>query len=111
VPFNISTMSRPAELPSDYPPPGMELRLIQRFADPEGRRVLEVGCGDGRLTREYARLAANVVAIDPDPASIAAARKAFAADGITNVRFGVGSAQRVRFSGGAFDIALFSWSL
>jgi ubiquinone/menaquinone biosynthesis C-methylase UbiE len=109
--ISISSVSTATELPSDYPPPGMELRLIRRFVDPKGRRVLEIGCGDGRLTREYARLTKNVLAIEPDPASISEARRAFAAEGITNVSFRVGSAQRVRFGGGAFDIALFSWSL
>jgi ubiquinone/menaquinone biosynthesis C-methylase UbiE len=104
-------VSSATDLPSDYPPPGLELRLIRRFIDPKGRRVLEIGCGNGRLTREYARLTKHVLAIEPDPASISEARQAFAAEGITNVSFRVGSAQRVRFGGGAFDIALFSWSL
>jgi 16S rRNA A1518/A1519 N6-dimethyltransferase RsmA/KsgA/DIM1 with predicted DNA glycosylase/AP lyase activity len=85
--------------------------LIRRFVDPKRRRVLEIGSGDGRLTREYAWLAENVLAIEPDPASVSEARKAFAAEGITNVSFRVGSAQRVRLGGGVFDIALFSWSL
>jgi 16S rRNA A1518/A1519 N6-dimethyltransferase RsmA/KsgA/DIM1 with predicted DNA glycosylase/AP lyase activity len=31
-----------------------------------GRRVLEIGCGDGRITKQYAHLAASVLAIDPD---------------------------------------------
>jgi hypothetical protein len=30
------------------------------------RRVLEIGCGDGRLTKYFARVAASVLAIDPD---------------------------------------------
>jgi ubiquinone/menaquinone biosynthesis C-methylase UbiE len=89
----------------------MELRLIRRFVDPADKRILEIGCGDGRLTREYARLARNIVAIDPDHASVAAARRAFATEGIRNVAFRAGTAERVRMGGGAFDIALFSWSL
>ena len=104
-------MGRSVELPSDYPPPGMELRLIRRFVDPAGKRVLEIGSGDGRLTREYARLAKEVVAIEQDRAGVAIARREFADDGITNVSFRVGSAERVRLGGGAFDLALFSWSL
>src|SRR5207302_2434654 len=49
---------------SAYPPDGMEIRLIERFASLRGKRVLEVGCGDGRLTVEYAPGAASVVAMD-----------------------------------------------
>lgn len=100
-----------AELPSDYPPDGMEVRLIQRFVKFKGRRVLEIGCGDGRLTRQFAPLASTVLAIEPDAAQIRLARRMAAAEGITNVSFRVGGAERMRFGGGAFDIALFSWSL
>lgn len=95
---------------SDYPPSGMEVRLIQRFARLTGRSVLELGCGDGRLTLQFAPLASRVVAIEPDPARIALARRAAAAEGISNVTFRVGSAERLRV-GGTFDVALFSWSL
>ena len=104
-------MARAVELPSDYPPPGMELRLIRRFVNPKGKRVLEIGSGDGRLTREYARLATHVVAIEPDREGVLVARREFAAEGITNVSFRVGAAERKRLGGAAFDIALFSWSL
>lgn len=104
-------MTKAVELPSDYPPPGMEIRLIQRFVVLRGRRVLEIGCGDGRLTRMYAPLASRVVAIEPDSARIAAARRAAATEGVNNVSFRVGQAERVRLGGDQFDIALFSWSL
>jgi ubiquinone/menaquinone biosynthesis C-methylase UbiE len=89
----------------------MEVRLIQRYVGLTGRRIVEIGCGDGRLTRQYARLASNVVAIEPDPAKIAIARRLAASEGITNASFRVGSAERVRLSGDQFDVALFSWSL
>jgi len=104
-------MTKAIPLPSDYPPSGMEARLIQRFVEIKGRRVLEIGCGDGRLTRQYAPLASSVVAIEPDAAKIRAARRAAAAEGLTNISFRVGTAERVRLGGGPFDIALFSWSL
>lgn len=96
---------------SDYPPPGMELRLVERLVQLKRTRVLEIGCGDGRLTRQLATVASKVVALDPDPVRIAAARRMAKAQGITNVSFHVGAAERMRFGGGAFDIALFSWSL
>jgi ubiquinone/menaquinone biosynthesis C-methylase UbiE len=96
---------------ADYPPPGMEVRLIQRHADLKGRRILEIGCGRGRLTREFVHLASSVVAIDPDPARIADARRLKATEGMSNVSFRVGSAERLRPSGEPFEVALFSWSL
>jgi ubiquinone/menaquinone biosynthesis C-methylase UbiE len=103
-------MSRAREL-SDYPPEAMEVRIIERFVSLRGERILEIGCGDGRLTRQIAPLARSVHAIDPDPARVVAARRSAAQDGLTNVTFRVGTAERLRFGGGAFDIALFSWSL
>ena len=89
----------------------MEVRLIQRHADLSGRRILEIGCGRGRLTRELAHLASSVVAIDPDPARIADARRLKASEGMSNVSFRVATAERLRPSGEPFEVALFSWSL
>jgi len=99
------------DVPSDYPAVGVEARLIQRLVRVKSRRVLEIGCGDGRLTLQYAPLAADVVAIEPDAARIRTARLAAAAEGVTNVSFRVGTAESARLAGGPFDIALFSWSL
>ena len=104
-------MKRAMEQLSDYPPPGVEVRLIQRFVELEGRRILELGCGDGRLTREFSPLASAVVAVEPDPAKIALARRTATSEGISNVSFRLGSAERLRIGGAPFDIALFSWSL
>jgi 2-polyprenyl-6-hydroxyphenyl methylase / 3-demethylubiquinone-9 3-methyltransferase len=104
-------MMRAVEPLSDYPPSGMEVRLIQRYVALTGRRILEIGCGDGRLTRQFAHLASSVVAIELDPAKIALARRLAASEDISNVSFRVGSGERARHSGDPFDVALFSWSL
>ncbi len=96
---------------SAYPPDGMEIRLIERFNTLHRQRILEVGCGDGRLTFQYARTAAQVLAIDPDPASIEEALDQQAMLGVRNVAFRLGSIERVHSRGAPFDVALFSWSL
>src|SRR5215469_10286310 len=105
-------MGSAAEPVSNYPPPGLEVRLFQRHLDLTGKRILEIGCGDGRLTREIAPLAASVLAIEPDPALVADARRLTAEADITNVRYRVGSAVDLRVAAGeTFDVAFFSWSL
>jgi 2-polyprenyl-3-methyl-5-hydroxy-6-metoxy-1,4-benzoquinol methylase len=54
-------------------PEGEEIAALAAFVPTlDGARVVEIGCGDGRLTRRYARRAASVLAIDPDEAAIAA---------------------------------------
>jgi len=96
---------------SAYPPDGMEIRLIERFTALKGRRILEVGCGDGRLTFQYARTAAQVLAFDPDRASIEEALDEQARLGVRNVAFRLGSVEHLPARGAPFDVALFSWSL
>ena len=94
-----------------YPAPGIELRLIERFVSVRGRRLLEIGCGDGRLTMQLARRAASVVAIDPDREALDDAQAACTQQGIRNVQFFHGSGEAVRRMGAPFDVAVFSWSL
>jgi 2-polyprenyl-3-methyl-5-hydroxy-6-metoxy-1,4-benzoquinol methylase len=95
---------------SAYPPDGLEVRLIERFTSFRGKHVLEVGCGDGRLTLQYAPVAASVLAIDPDRASIDEARWQQARLRVDNVDFRVGAVERLADRGAPFDLALFSWS-
>lgn len=96
---------------SPYPPHGTEIRLIERFVSLRGRRVLEIGCGEGRHTFQYAPGAAQIVAIDPDRTSIHMALKECASRATANVAFRVGSAERLPTGGEPFDVALFPWSL
>lgn len=58
-------------------PQGRETRaLFTCVPDFTGMSILEVGCGDGRLTWRYAEQAARVVAIDPKPEKITRALRA-----------------------------------
>jgi 2-polyprenyl-3-methyl-5-hydroxy-6-metoxy-1,4-benzoquinol methylase len=96
---------------SAYPRSGFEPRLIDRFVSLRNKRVLEIGCGDGRLTFQYALHAAAVLAIDPDRPSIDYALSEQAERGPSNIEFRVGSIERLPNPGAPFDVALFSWSL
>ncbi len=93
-----------------------EIKILLEFAgNLSGKRVLEIGCGDGRLTWRYASQAAQVVAIDPKPEKIERARQSSPS----------GLSERVSFHAlrleeyvaeyqprtNQFDLVLLSWSL
>jgi len=88
-----------------------ELRALSAGRRIDGASVLEIGCGDGRLTFLLAGSAREVLAIDPDADAIALARRRAKAEGLANVRFAVAPAQQPRVRRERFDTAVFSWSL
>lgn len=92
-------------------PEGLEvLALDAMLPNLVGRRVLEVGCGDGRLTRRYARRAGWVHAIDPDPSSIAAL-VADPPEGNVTARAAGFLDDNLDLPEPVFDAIIFSWSL
>jgi ubiquinone/menaquinone biosynthesis C-methylase UbiE len=76
-----------------------------------GKRVLDLGCGDGRFALGVAGLAHTVDGLDPDPEGIAGARRSARQGGVRNARFRVGAAQRLPYADAAFDVVLLSWTL
>jgi len=48
-----------------------------------GKKLLEIGCGGGRITYDLARHAASVLATDPDAKALARARAAVVAEHVT----------------------------
>ena len=92
-------------------PDGVETAAIADIVDLAGRRVLEVGCGSGRLTSLAARLAASVYAFDPNGDSVAKAAAALSDDERRRVRFEVHSVEALDVPRRRFDLALCGWSL
>ena len=76
-----------------------------------GKRVLDLGCGDGRLALGVAPFATRVDGIDPDPEAIAAAKRNARKAGVRNVRFAVGAAQHLPYRDAVFDVVILSWTL
>jgi 2-polyprenyl-3-methyl-5-hydroxy-6-metoxy-1,4-benzoquinol methylase len=85
-----------------------EPRRIEALVPLEGARVLDIGCGEGRLTGFAAARAASVYAFDPNAERVEKARAAADAEG---VRFGVHGAEALDVERESFDVALCGWSL
>jgi ubiquinone/menaquinone biosynthesis C-methylase UbiE len=92
-------------------PEGAHLAALRRLAHFDGRRVLEMGCGEGRLTVGIAADAASVLAFDPVAESVAEARRLLPAELTERVAYRVASAQGLEVERGSFDLVVFSWSL
>ncbi len=69
-------------------------------------RVLEIGCGNGRVTREYAGVPRQTVGVEPACEPLRQARKAIPAAYCV-----CATGMELCFAPGSFDIALFTLSL
>jgi trans-aconitate methyltransferase len=68
--WDPATYSRNARFVSDLASPVLEL-----LAPKPGERILDLGCGDGVLTKKLADLGCEVIGIDSSAAQVDAARK------------------------------------
>jgi tRNA/tmRNA/rRNA uracil-C5-methylase (TrmA/RlmC/RlmD family) len=87
----------------------LELDTVRELVDVAGKRVLEMGCGDGRFTYLYGEHAAYVLGVDPIRDEIGDARRSRPAELAKRVQFRV--AKTISPPRRRFDVALFSWSL
>jgi D-alanine-D-alanine ligase len=98
-------------VPLTIDPDGVEIATIRELLDPSGLSVVDVGCGEGRMTVELARAGARVFGFDADEESIDRARGETPAELRERVRFEVADAAQIELPRGEFDLAMFSWSL
>jgi 2-polyprenyl-3-methyl-5-hydroxy-6-metoxy-1,4-benzoquinol methylase len=92
-------------------PEGAHLAALHRLGAFRDARVLEFGCGDGRLTVPIAREAAHVLAFDVDAEAVERARESLPAELAGRVDYRVASGKEIKIERHAFELALFSWSL
>ena len=94
-------------------PEGHEIAALFDLVDLDGKDVLEIGCGDGRLTWRYAERAGHVVAIEPFANAIDRARERIPEAVIDKVELrNVGFEDFASTSKpSTFDVTILSWSL
>jgi 16S rRNA A1518/A1519 N6-dimethyltransferase RsmA/KsgA/DIM1 with predicted DNA glycosylase/AP lyase activity len=80
--------------------------LAQVVPSLAGLDVVEIGCGDGRLTRRYATEAGSVIAIEPDADAIDALRRA-----LPRVDARAIGIEQLDVPAQSVDVVLFAWSL
>ena len=87
-----------------------ETKHLHRFADFEGKRVLEIGCGEGRLTWQYAKGTLTTAGIDLDKDSLRVALVDRPADLAKKVSFSLARSEQLPFLKETFDLVIFAWS-
>jgi SAM-dependent methyltransferase len=90
-----------------------EIGALLEFVNLDGRRVLEIGSGNGRLTWRYADRAAQVTAVEPFAPAVAHAQDTLPPDlarriVLRRAPFGEFAAET---ASSTFDVVIFSWSL
>lgn len=87
--------------------PGDSMAEIEAaFAPLAGRRILDIGCGPGRLVSALVRRGAIVTGVDPEPGAVAEARAL-----VPDADIRQAGAEALPFADAAFDGAIFLNSL
>ena len=84
--------------------------LLALAGDLGGKRLLEIGCGNGRITRHLAQFAAHITAIDPDKDRVATAIAKTPPTLAGKISYHAIPLADLP-PGETFDLALLSWSL
>ena len=82
------------------------LTQIARHVGLDNKDILEIGCGDGRVTAMLARNNCRITAVDPDEQSIVEAEKK-----LPGVDLRVGGGESLPFDDKSFDTVVFTLSL
>lgn len=97
-------------MPTLHDPEETEIKYLHDIADLANAYVLEIGCGDGRLTWHYATPTKHVVGIDPSVELLSAAVHNRPSALHTSATFTQAVAEVLPFPRETFDLAIMSWS-
>jgi 2-polyprenyl-3-methyl-5-hydroxy-6-metoxy-1,4-benzoquinol methylase len=94
-----------------WDPEGVEKRAIHQLVDFEGKRVFEIGCGEGRITWYYANEAAHALAIDLDGPALTIARDQTPPELKSKVDFRIADLLDIDLGNEVYDVGIFAWSM
>jgi len=87
-------------------PENLTLEAILRHLPPAANSVLEIGCGNGRLSSQLFEHVNRLTAVDPDRESLLSAKQ-----GSASIAFVLMSGEHLAFADDSFDAAVFTLSL
>lgn len=79
---------------------------IVKYTDLANKNILEIGCGDGRISSLLSEESDSLIAVDSDEKKIRQAKAH-----ISGVDFRIGSGEKLNFPNNFFDIVIFTLSL
>ena len=85
-----------------------EIDVVERLVPLAGLKLVDVGCGGGRVTKELAARGAEAVGVEPDPIQ---AEKNRAAEPVPGLSFVEAPGQALPFDDDSADGVFFSYSL
>ena len=93
-------------------PEGAEIKFLEWTGCIEGRSVLEIGSGDGRLINRYIERARLVAGVDPDEEKLAGVKSSLSGSGPRrSLILAQAQAEELPFSDSSFETVLLGWSL
>ena|SRR4030042_1354871 len=91
-------------------PEGAELRHLASACELTGKTILEIGCGDGKFTRQYAGASKKIIGIDPEITDLRTAKNDMNTSEYHSF-FIQSMGERLPFPSQSFNIAIFACSL
>jgi SAM-dependent methyltransferase len=85
-----------------------DLEMLERYAQPSGKDVVDIGCGGGALVRELTGWGARVTGVEISESQLA---NAVSRDPAGDSRYLIGRAEQLPLEDASFDVALFMRSL
>lgn len=92
-------------------PERVEQKILHEFLPQPVKKILDIGCGDGRLTSLLDTYSRVVIGLDVKMEELQRAHLSLSDTKSTKVVFTAGRGEALPFTSETFDLAVFGWSL